>query len=98
MNLFKITIKLLVFAFLTGLSASCADNEVEYTGILEHRPEGKDGMWVIDGKSFSVTEDVELDEGHGPIKVGACIELEMEDGDVKEIESEEAEKCQQEKS
>lgn len=97
MNLYNITIKLLVFTFLTSLLASCADNEVEYTGILEHRPEGKDGMWVIDGKSFSVTEDVELDEDHGPIKIGTCVGLEMEDGDVKEIESEEAEKCQQEK-
>ena len=53
-----------------------------------------DGMWVIDGKSFSVTAEVELDEDHGPIAAGTCVELEMEEGDVKEIESTEMEKCQ----
>ena len=87
-------VKPILLVLLTGLSASCSDNEVEYYGILDHRPEGKDGMWVIDGKSFSVTEEVELDEDHGPITVGACVELEMEEGDVKEIESAKMEKCQ----
>jgi len=90
-------IKPVLIVFLTSLFASCSDNEVEYTGILDHRPEGKDGMWVIDGKSFSVTDEVELDEDHGPISVGSCVGLDMEDGDVKEIESEEMEECQTEK-
>jgi hypothetical protein len=87
-------VKPALIVFLTSLSLSCSDNEVEYTGILDHRPEGKDGMWVIDGKSYSVTDEVELDEDHGPITAGTCVELEMEDGDVKEIESEEMDKCQ----
>ena len=82
---------------LAGTLLSCADNEVEYTGILDHRPEGKDGMWVIDGKSFSVTEDVDLDEDEGPIAVGACVEIEMEEGDVTEIESVAMEKCEADK-
>jgi hypothetical protein len=86
--------KLILPGLLALLAAACADKEVEYTGILDHRPESKDGMWVIDGKSFSVTTEVELDEDHGPITVGACVELEMEEGDVKEIESAEMEKCQ----
>lgn len=94
MNIFYKTRKLILIIFLISLSASCSDNEVEYTGILDHRPEGKDGMWVIDGKSFSVTDEVDLDEDHGPITAGTCVELEMEDGEVREIESEEMEKCQ----
>ena len=85
---------LILPVILATLTTACADNEVEYTGILDHRPEGKDGMWVIDGKSFSVTDEVELDEDHGPIAVGACVELEMEEGDVKEIETAEMDKCQ----
>jgi hypothetical protein len=84
-------------AMITLFTASCADNEVEYYGILDHRPEGKDGMWVIDGKSFSVTNDVKLEEEHGPITAGACVELEMEEGNVKEIESQEMDKCQPKK-
>jgi len=86
---------LILPAVLAILVTACADNEVEYTGILDHRPEGKGGMWVIDGKSFSVTDEVKLDEDHGPITAGACVELEMEDGEVKEIESEDMDKCQQ---
>jgi len=96
MNIFYKTRKLILIVFLISLSASCSDNEAEYTGILDHRPEGKDGMWVIGGKSFSVTDEVDLDEDHGPITAGACVELEMEDGEVKEIETEEMEKCQPE--
>jgi hypothetical protein len=90
--------KLILPGLLALLAAACADKEVEYTGILDHRPEGKDGMWVIDGKSFSVTEAVELDEDDGPIEIGSCVGIEMEDGDVTEIESMDAEACQQEKS
>ena len=86
--------KLILPGLLALLAAACADKEVEYTGILDHRPEGKDGMWVINGTSFSVTENVELEEDNGPLEAGACVELEMEDGDVKEIESKEMEKCE----
>ena len=96
MNMPYKPLTLILPAFLAILITACADNEVEYTGILDHRPEGKDGMWVIDGKSFSVTDEVELDEDHGPITAGTCVELEMEDGEVREIESEDMEKCQPE--
>ena len=88
----KLTLFLLSVALL-----SCADNEVEYTGILDHRPEGKDGMWVIDGKSFSVTTEVELDEDDGALEIGACAGLEMKDGYVTEIETMNMEECQREK-
>lgn len=91
-------IKLILPVFLLGLSASCSDNEIEYTGILEHRPEGKDGTWVISGQAFSVTEDVELEEDHGLLKAGACVELEMEGGEVKEIEAMEMTECQSDQS
>jgi hypothetical protein len=94
MKAFYKTRTLIPLAILTGLSASCSGDKAEFTGILDHRPEGKDGMWVISGQSFSVSEEVELEEDHGPLTAGACVELEMEDGDVKEIESKKMEKCQ----
>ena len=96
MNISYRSIPLILPAVLAVLITACSKDEAEYTGILDHRPEGKDGMWVIDGKSFSVTEDVDLDEDHGPLVAGACVELEMEDGEVREIESEEMDKCQPE--
>ena len=94
MNTPYMPLSLILPAALAVLITACSDNEVEYTGILDHRPEGKDGMWVIDGKSFSVSGEVDLDEDHGPLKAGACVELEMEDGEVKEIETKEMDKCQ----
>ena len=97
MNFSRQSVQWILPVMVALFASSCTDNEVEYTGILDHRPESKDGMWVIAGKSFSVTDEVELDEDHGPITVGACVELEMEEGDVKEIESTEMEKCQPEK-
>ncbi len=97
MNSIYKAIKWAQLAVLAGLLVSCADNDAEYTGTLDHRPESKDGMWVIDGISFSVTDQVDLDEDHAPLTAGVCVELEMEDGDVKEIETVEAAKCQPEK-
>ena len=94
MKAFYKPLTLILLVILGGLSAACSEKEFEYTGILDHRPEGKDGMWVIDGKSFSVTEDVELAEDDGPLKAGVCVELDMEDGDVREIETTDMEKCQ----
>ena len=88
------TINTAVLAMLTSLLASCADSEIEYTGILEHRPQGKDGMWVIDGRSFSVTDTVELDEDAGALVVDTCVGLEMRDGEVTEIETMDADDCQ----
>lgn len=100
MNLFYKPVTLVLLVILTGLTTSCSkvEDEAEFTGILEHRPEGKDGMWVINGQSFSVSDEVKLDEDHGPLIKGVCVELKMEDGDVKEIESEKMEKCQKKPS
>lgn len=97
MKAFTHPLKLIMTVFVAGALSSCADRELEFTGILDHRPEGKDGMWVIDGTSFSVTEAVELDEDDGPITTGACVGLEMEDGDVTEIETLDMSACEAEK-
>ena len=94
---FQQFLKLSVPVFFIITATACSDKGAEYTGILDHRPEGKDGMWVINGTSFSVTDDVELDEDDGAIAAGACVELEMKDGDVTEIESVDMAACQQAK-
>jgi hypothetical protein len=65
----------------------------DFYGIIESRPDGKAGTWVVGGRSFEATDQTQLKEEHGLLEVGACAEVGMEDEGVEEIESEPAEKC-----
>jgi hypothetical protein len=66
----------------------------EFYGIIESRPDAKTGTWVVGGRNVEVTENTELEEDHGPLVVGACVEVEYEGNVVEEIESEPITKCQ----
>ena len=68
---------------------------VKIYGPIESRPEGKEGTWVIAGRTFTVTDTTELEPEHGPLVVGACAKVELKGIVVEEIESEEASKCRQ---
>lgn len=67
--------------------------EDDFYGIIESRPEGNVGTWIVGGHSIEVTELTEIDESYGPLKIGACAEVDIDDGKVEEIESEPAKKC-----
>ena len=41
---------------------------------------------MIGGRSVDVTEKTELDEDNGPLNVGACVEVDIDNGFVEEIE------------
>jgi hypothetical protein len=82
---------LLAAVVLSGAGPVLADEE--FHGIVEKRPDGPAGTWIIGGREVAVTERTKLDEEDGPLTVGACAEVEYEGGVVKEIESEEPAKC-----
>jgi hypothetical protein len=65
----------------------------DYYGIVESRPDGKVGTWIVGGRSVEVTEHTDLDEDNGPLKIGTCAEVDIDEGKVEEIESEPAGKC-----
>jgi hypothetical protein len=65
----------------------------EFYGILEKRPEGKVGTWMVGGREVQVTEKTKLEEDDGPLTVGACVQVEYEGRAVEEVESEEPSKC-----
>ena len=46
---------------------------VRFEGIVESRPEGKVGMWVIGGQSVVAVEETRLIEEHGAAEVGARV-------------------------
>ena len=65
-----------------------------FKGKVESRPGDKVGTWVIDGRKLDVTAKAELEEKAGPLVQGACVEVEIDDGIVEEIESVDMDKCQ----
>jgi hypothetical protein len=77
-------------ALLTPMSSHADD---EFYGIIESRPEGKAGAWVIGGRQVMVTDKTKLEEDHGPLVVGACVEVEYKGNVVEEIASEKKSKC-----
>jgi hypothetical protein len=70
-----------------------AGAEDDFYGIIESRPTSKAGTWIVGGKALNVTEQTEFDEDYGPLNVGACADVEMDDGKVEEMESEPLQKC-----
>lgn len=78
-------------ALVLGSSVALADEE--FYGIIEQRPQTNLGMWVIAGQQIEVTKKTELESEHGPLAVGACVEVEHEKNVAEEIESVKPEKC-----
>lgn len=78
-------------ALILGSSVALADEE--FYGIIEQRPQTNLGMWVIAGQQIEVTKKTELESEHGPLAVGACVEVEHKKNVAEEIESVKPEKC-----
>jgi hypothetical protein len=89
----KIKLLALACVFLSQSIAPSAIADDEFAGIIESRPETKVGTWIIGGRSIEVTERTRLDEDHGPLSVGSCAEVEVENGLAEEIESEPSRRC-----
>ncbi|MBT3827092.1 MAG: hypothetical protein HOF49_04595 [Nitrosomonadales bacterium] len=78
--------KILFALFLLGLiSSASADKDFEddeFYGKIESMPENSfEGDWVIDGKTYQVTSETDIDEDDGNAKIGACVEVEIDAGD-----------------
>jgi hypothetical protein len=91
----KINLLALACVFLSQSITPSAIADEEFAGIIESRPETKVGTWIIGGRSIEVTERARLDEDHGPLSVGACAEVEFENGLIEEIESQPPRRCGQ---
>jgi hypothetical protein len=65
----------------------------DFYGTIESRPKANTGTWVVSGRNLDITDKTRLVEEHGPLSVGACVEVEYEGKAVKKIQSEEKEKC-----
>lgn len=63
-------------------------------GIVQSRPAGKVGTWVIGGRTFVATRATRLDTLEGPLSVGACAKVRFRGTNTAiEIDSEPASDC-----
>jgi hypothetical protein len=77
----------------TASIAGCGENEIEYRGILQNRPVGTAGVWVIDGTPYRANYKTKLEQKRGPLGIGSCIGIAMSRGIVTQIESENPDMC-----
>ncbi|MES2502589.1 MAG: DUF5666 domain-containing protein [Pseudomonadota bacterium] len=90
--IFSLKTMLLVMASCFALSSPAFADE-EFYGTIESRPAENPGIWVVSGQQVEVTDKTEIDNDHGPLVVGSCVEVEHKKGVVKEIESAKPAKC-----
>ncbi len=69
------------------------EDDDDYYGIIDSRPSGTAGEWVISGRSFTATDDTELDTDDGPLVVGACVSVDYEGSIAEEMDSEDRYEC-----
>ena len=86
-NIIKSTLVFLLLTFIgQGIMASSDDYRDrdykrkryydKFYGTIEKLPKkGLNGLWVIDGRKVRVDNDTRIEEKHGPIEVGAYVEV-----------------------
>jgi hypothetical protein len=79
--------------FLVQGVALVAQADDDWYGVIESRPEGKVGKWTVGGRTLDVTDKTDIDQDHGALLKGTCVEVEIDDEVVEEIESEPPDKC-----
>ncbi len=91
-SFFSLKSTLLIAASCFAFSSPAFADE-EFYGTVESRPAENPGIWVVSGQQVEVTDKTEIDNDHGPLVVGSCVEVEHTKGVVKEIESAKPAKC-----
>lgn len=87
-------LKTLPLLFVAGLlNPAQARADEDFHGIIERRPEGNIGTWIIGGQEIAVTDQTKIEEDDGPLAVGKCAEVDYKNGRVEEIESESMSDC-----
>jgi hypothetical protein len=83
---------------ITASLTACGKDEIEYRGILQNRPVGTAGVWVIDGEPYRANYKTKVVQERGPLGIGACIGIAMSHGIVTQIESENPDACRKQSS
>lgn len=84
--MFRKTILMLASALLLGLMSGNAFAFDDFNGVIEDRPAGSEGAWTVGGRKIYVTGKTKLDDSDGALEKGACVEVDISQGWVTEIE------------
>ena len=91
--MFHRAILMIGVSLVLGVFSSSAFAFDDFNGVIESRPAGNEGAWVIGGRTIYVTEKTKLDTGDGELEKGACVEVDISQGWVKEIERDSDWRC-----
>ena len=88
----------LLMTFMTDLAIAKRSggdkNRYEFYGIVQARPHnGRQGEWVIGGRTFFADHGTEFDETEGLLSIGSCAKVHIRNGRVHEIDSEPMQDC-----
>ena len=69
------------------------ENRIRILGIIRSMPAGLEGTWVIGGRTFTTVPETQFDQLEGPLVVGGCAKVDIRNGVVHEIDSEQIGDC-----
>ena len=69
------------------------ENRTLFYGLVEMMPAGLQGTWTIGARQFATNPQTEFDQFDGPLIVGGCAKVDLQNGLVHEIESESIDDC-----
>jgi hypothetical protein len=73
-----VALLLLLWFTMPVAMASPTDNDdgwPEWYGLLESRPSGVAGEWVVGGRTFTATSATVVEQEHGTLQIGVCTEV-----------------------
>ena len=91
--MFKKVSLLLGTALVLGLTSQGVMAFDDFNGVIESRPKGDEGAWVVGGRTIYVTDRTKLDTSDGELVEGACVEVDISQGWVTEIEADSEWRC-----
>lgn len=69
------------------------ENRIRFYGIVQKKPAGLQGTWVIGRRTVKTNNGTEFDQLEGPLKIGVCAKVDIRNGQVHEIDSEPMRNC-----
>lgn len=88
-----IIVYMIIYDVTKNVGSTISKDNDDFYGIVQEKPKNNLGVWVVGNQKFTVTRDTEIDEDYESINIGSCVEIDIENNRVKEIESRHKSRC-----